>query len=62
MSYTEFKKIDKSGKTVLVGSKIKDSEKNIFIVKDFENNGVTLKGQAGEKEIAQYDLKFFEVV
>lgn len=39
--------------------KVKDSEGNIFTVISIIGNAVTLRGEAGEKEICFSDLKFY---
>lgn len=51
------------------GTKVKDSEGNIFTVTGYtfelitnKLNGVTLKGEGGEKEISIYDLEFYEEI
>ena len=50
----------------LISNKLKDKEGNVFTIKDYTKslegkiNGITLKGEAGEKEISIHDLKFYE--
>jgi len=51
------------------GTKVKDSEGNIFTVTGYtfeqitnKLNGVTLKGEAGEKQISIHDLEFYEEI
>ena len=55
----------KTGKHILIGKKVMDSENNIFTItkltfdREGYHNGFALRGEAGEKEISKHDLKFY---
>jgi hypothetical protein len=51
------------------GLKVKDSEGNVFVIKEitFDNdtmypNGVKLTNERGSKEISSFDLLYFTIV
>lgn len=53
----------------MVGLKIKDAEGNIFIITGITTdketgypNGLSLRGEAGQKEISSFDLLYFTVI
>jgi hypothetical protein len=53
----------------MIGIKIQDTEGNIFIINGITTdkdtgypNGLSLKGEAGQKEISSFDLLYFTVI
>lgn len=60
---------DFSCKELKTGQRVEDREGNQFVITEFtfdrdghELNGVSLKGQGGEKEISIHDLKFYKEI